>query len=255
MNVLIVEDEILSSDYLILLLTRIDPTIKVVKQTDSVAETIAFFATNPDIDLVFMDIHLSDANCFEIFKQVDIQVPIIFTTAYDNFAIQAFKQNSIDYLLKPISKNDLEFALNKFKKLNKVIESNPKNEIFDFNTQSYKSNFIIKIGTSIETINTTEIHHFETEDSFSFLVTNAKKRFIINYSLDQLETKLDPKYYFRINRKVIIQKKSIEKINTFLNHRLIISTQFLSDEEMRIVSRERVKDFKKWYWDLGFNTD
>jgi len=248
MKVIIVEDEKLSAEHLALLLQKIDNSIEVVHYFDTVKATVKAFKTQPQADLLFLDIHLADGNSFEIFNEVKIEIPIIFTTAFDKYAIQAFKQNSIDYLLKPISLNDLQFALDKYHKQQQTVSKNLIENIANAYQQlnkQYRSRFLVKHGQTIETIETSEIHHFETQESLSFLVTSKNKRFAIDYTLEQLETMLAPNSFFRINRKIIIHIKSIEKVSTYFNGRLIIKTNHL-DDEARIVSRERVSDFKKW---------
>jgi DNA-binding LytR/AlgR family response regulator len=248
MKVIIIEDEKLTAEHLALLLQKIDSTIEIVQYLDTVIATINAFKAGLQADLLFLDIHLADGNSFEIFNNVQIDIPIIFTTAFDKYAIQAFKQNSIDYLLKPISLNDLKFALDKYHKqqqvANKQLLENITTAYQQLNKQ-YKSRFLVKHGQTIETIQTDEIHHFETKESLSFLITVKGNRFAIDYTLEQLETMLQPNHFFRINRKIIIHIKSIEKVNTFFNGRLIIKTNYL-DDDSRIVSRERVNDFKQW---------
>lgn len=248
MKVIIVEDEKLSAEHLFLLLQRIDNSMEVVRYLDSVKGTVKAFQEGLEADLLFLDIHLSDGNSFEIFNKIHIDTPIIFTTAFDQYAIQAFKQNSIDYLLKPIALKDVQFALEKFKK---QVQKADKNLIQNITTayqqlnKVYKTRFLVKIGQTIDTIPTVDIHHFETQESISFLVTTKGNRYPNDYTLDQLEALLDPKDFFRINRKVIIHIQSIEKINTYFNSRLSIATKYL-DSEAKIVSRERVNDFKLW---------
>lgn len=248
MKVVIVEDEKLSADHLSLLLHKIDDNIQVVKYLDTVKATVQAFKEGLQADLLFLDIHLADGNSFEIFSNIQIDVPIVFTTAYDHYAIQAFKQNSIDYLLKPVLLQDLKFALEKFKKqqqtTSKQLIENITTAYQQMNKQ-YKSRFLVKIGQTIDTIQTDDIHHFETQDSLSFLITDKGNRYPIDYTLDQLETMLQPKDFFRMNRKIIIHFKSIEKVNTYFNGRLSISAKRL-EGDARIVSRERVGDFKQW---------
>ena len=248
MNVVIVEDEKLSAEHLHLLLLKIDPTIQVISYLDSVAATVKAFENGLQADLLFLDIHLADGNSFEIFSKIQLEIPIIFTTAYDQYAIQAFKQNSIDYLLKPVSLKELTFAVEKFKKHqqsgNKHLLETITVAYQQLNNQ-YKTRFLVKSGQSITTIQTDEIHHFETQDSLSFLVTNAGGRYIIDYTLDQLEKLLSTKDFFRINRKVILHIRAIEKASTYFNGRLSISAKFL-EGDANIVSRERVTDFKIW---------
>jgi DNA-binding LytR/AlgR family response regulator len=210
--------------------------------------TIKAFQDGLEADLLFLDIHLADGNSFEIFNKIHIDTPIIFTTAYDQYAIQAFKQNSIDYLLKPIALKDVLFALEKYKKqhqfANKQLVENITMAYQQLNKE-YKTRFLVKIGQTIDTIKTDEIHHFETEESLSFLVTTKGSRYAIDYTLDQLEALLQPKDFFRINRKIILNIQSIEKVATYFNSRLSIATKFL-DSDARIVSRDRVNDFKMW---------
>jgi len=248
MNVVIVEDEKLTAEHLALLLQKIDTSIEVVQYLDTVKATIQAFKSGLQADLLFLDIHLADGNSFEIFNNIQIDIPIIFTTAFDKYAIQAFKQNSIDYLLKPISLSDLKFALDKYQKQKQIANKNLIENIttaYEQINRQYKNRFMVKHGQSIESIETSEIHHFETQESLSFIVTSINKRFAIDYTLEQLENMIQPKDFFRINRKVIINIKSIEKVSTYFNGRLIVKTNFL-DDEARIVSRERVNDFKKW---------
>lgn len=199
-------------------------------------------------DLIFMDIHLADGNSFEIFNQIELDISIIFTTAYDNYAIQAFKQNSIDYLLKPIALQELQFAVEKLKKQQQSGNKDLISSIsmaYQQTNKEYKTRFLVKSGQNINTIKTEEIHHFETKESLSFLVTNKGNHYSIDYSLEQLKSMLQPKDFFRINRKIILNIHSIEKVSTYFNSRLSIATKFL-DDEPRIVSRDRVNDFKKW---------
>jgi DNA-binding LytR/AlgR family response regulator len=248
MNVVIVEDEKLSAEHLHLLLLKIDPAVQVIQYLDSVAATVKAFESGLQADLLFLDIHLADGNSFEIFSHIQPEIPIIFTTAYDNYAIQAFKQNSIDYLLKPISLKELTFAIEKFKKQrqsgNKHLLETITLAYQQFNNQ-HKTRFLVKSGQNITTIQADEIHHFETQDSISFLVTNAGGRYIIDYTLDQLEKILLPKDFFRINRKVILHIQAVEKASTYFNGRLSISAKLL-EGDANIVSRERVADFKIW---------
>ncbi|MDQ5928712.1 MAG: two-component system, LytTR family, response regulator [Bacteroidota bacterium] len=248
MKVVIVEDEKLSAEHLCLLLQRIDKSIEVIKYLDTVKGTINAFQEGLEANLLFLDIHLADGNSFEIFNQIYIDTPIIFTTAYDQYAIQAFKQNSIDYLLKPISLKDVQFALEKYKKQEQKANKNLIENItiaYQQLNKPYKTRFLVKKGQTIESILTTDIHHFETEESISFLTTNKGNRYPIDFTLDQLETLLQPKNFFRINRKIIIHIQSIEKVNTYFNSRLSIATKFL-DADSRVVSRDRVTDFKLW---------
>lgn len=249
MNVVIIEDEKVSAEHLALLLQEINPSIKVILFLASVEDSIEALKNGLAADLLFVDIHLSDGNSFEIFSSIDISIPIIFTTAFDNYAIQAFKQNSIDYLLKPIQYNDLSNAIEKFQRFNKSIISPQLIETIAHNYQSqnqtFKSRFLVKKGQLLDSIPIDLVHHFEIKDTLSFLVNLKSNRFTLDYTLDELEAMLDPKLFFRINRKTIIHIQIIQKIATYFNGRLIITADFIETENC-IVSRERVSDFKKW---------
>jgi DNA-binding LytR/AlgR family response regulator len=229
-------------------LQRINSNIQIINYFDSVKTTTKAFEEGLQADLLFLDIHLADGKSFEIFTKIKLDIAIIFTTAYDNYAIQAFKQNSIDYLLKPISQKDLNYALEKYNNQqqigNKRLIDNITTVYEQLNKQ-YKSRFLVKIGQSISTVQTDDIHHFESQDSLSFLVTNKGSRYAIDYTLDQLEDTVSPKDFFRINRKIILQIKVIEKVNTYFNGRLSITTKLLKGDT-NLVSRERVNDFRAW---------
>lgn len=248
MKVVIIEDEKPSAKHLKNVLQNIDSTIDVIKYLDTVKSSVDYFKEGNNIDLIFLDIHLADGNSLEIFTIIQINTPIIFTTAFDNYAIQAFKQNSVDYLLKPILEKDLQFALEKYKKFkgtdnSNIIESIAK--VYQNVNKLYKSRFLVKKGQLLDYVLSEDINHFETKDSLSFLITSKGNRYNIEYTLDELETMLDPKFFFRINRKVIIQIKSIQKISSYFNSRLFISTNHI-ESDFSIVSRERVNDFKNW---------
>ena len=248
MKVVIIEDEKLSAEHLTVLLQKIDSSVIVTNSFDTIKASVTAFKDGLKADLIFMDIHLADGNSFEIFNQIEIDIPIIFTTAYDNYAIQAFKQNSIDYLLKPIGLQELQFAVEKFKKQQQLGNKDLISTIsmaYQQMNKEYKTRFLVKSGQTIDTIKIEEIHHFETKESLSFLVTNKGNHYSIDYSLDQLESMLQPKDFFRINRKIILHIQSIERVSTYFNSRLSIATKFL-DNDSRIVSRDRVNDFKKW---------
>ena len=186
MKVVIIEDEKLSAEHLTLLLHKVDSSIIVIKYFDTITASVTSFKEGLVADLIFMDIHLADGISFEIFNQITLEIPVIFTTAYDNYAIQAFKHNSVDYLLKPIALQELLFAIEKFKKQqqlgNKDLISSIANAYQQMNKE-YKTRFLVKLGQTIDTIPTEEIHHFETKDSLSFLVTNKGNHYLIDYTL------------------------------------------------------------------------
>lgn len=248
MKIVIIEDEKLSAAHLALLLKKIDANIEIVKYIDTVKSTVKLFEAGLQCDLIFMDIHLADGNSFEVFSQTAIGIPIIFTTAYDNYAIQAFKQNSIDYLLKPVALQDVQFAMDKYTKQQHTANKHLLETLastYQQKNDQYKTRFMVKLSETIDTVQTNEIHHFESRGSVSFLVTNKGKKYTTEYTLDQLEKILLPQDFFRINRKTIIHIEAIEKVKAFSNSRLSIAAdQFEGD--VQIVSRERVIEFKKW---------
>jgi DNA-binding LytR/AlgR family response regulator len=247
MKVIIVEDEKLSAEHLSNMLARIDASIEVVKTFDTVKRTVEYLKTAPSIDLLFLDIHIADGLSFEIFDKLNVETPIIFTTAYSEYAVKAFKLNSIDYLLKPIDVDELLAAINKFSKLNKRGVSDSENILNTLTTiyKQNKSRFMVKMGDTISSIKSEEIAHFVAEDGIVLLVNTIGKRFSVDYTLDQLEPLLDPNSFFRINRKVILNINLIQKVNSYFNSRYKITSPFLNEEES-IVSRERVNDFKIW---------
>lgn len=246
MKVIIIEDEQLSAEHLVRLLQKIDSSIQVIAQLDSVEASVNAFEKGLTADLMFVDIHLADGSSFEIFSQISIDIPVIFTTAFDQYAIQAFQLNSIAYLLKPIDGLELSKALNKFSKL--TIQEQQRLIVQIQNLQStpnYKQRFLVKLGENIHSIKTNEICHFISEDGMVFLINHQGKRFPIDFTLDQLESNLQPEYFFRINRKVILHIDCIQKIAAYFNSRLKVQTLHLNGDET-IVSRERVAAFKEW---------
>ncbi|MCC6369566.1 MAG: response regulator transcription factor [Bacteroidia bacterium] len=248
MNVIIIEDEKLSADHLSTLLKRIDKTINVVTVFDSIKKSVEAFEKGISADVLFVDIHLADGLSFDIFTKINIETPVIFTTAYNEYAIKAFKFNSIDYLLKPIGISDLKAALEKYNRLNVAKTGFPFKEIagvYETITKQFKNRFMVKMGDNIVSVKSEDVAHFIAEEGIVLLSTKNDKRYAIDYTLDQLEELLDPKQFFRINRKVFMNIGSIQKISTYFNSRLKLVSAGLSEEDC-IVSRERVNDFKAW---------
>jgi DNA-binding LytR/AlgR family response regulator len=249
MKVLIVEDEPLSAEHLIRTLNKIDTNIQVVKTLDSINNSVKFLSQESELDLIFLDIHIADGNSFEIFSKINIDIPIIFTTAYNEYAIKAFKLNSIDYLLKPIGLDDLKNAIAKY---NKLKNSNQKNfhsekieNAISILTKNYKSRFLVKLGETISSIKSEDITFFIAEDGITLLVNKEGKRYPVDYSIDALEALISPDSFFRINRKVLVNIDKIQQVHTYFNSRLKLAIKCL-DEDDAIVSRERVSDFKLW---------
>ena len=250
-NILIIEDEEPAANRLKKMVTELEPDANVLDNIVSVNSAIAWFKQNPSPDLIFSDIQLSDGLSFDIFKNVAVQCPVIFITAYDQYAIDAFKVNSIDYLLKPIKKDDLQVAINKFKKLNKSessLDINKILEVFNQPKAGYKTRFIVRYGEHIKTIKIENTAYFYTEDKINFLITNEGRRYTIDYNLDALENTLDPKTFFRINRQFIISINAISEMFSYSKSRVLVKLNPPSKHET-IVSTERSGDFKLWLGD------
>lgn len=248
MNTLIFEDEKLNAERLIQLVKRYDYRINILDTIASVAQGVDWLSNNPPPELIFMDIQLSDGSCFEIFNKVNIEIPVIFTTAFDEYALRAFKVNSVDYLLKPIDFSDLKKALDKFRKF--AITSNPvthKNydDIFNQIINSYKNRFLIKLGDQFKYISTEDIAYFIFIEGIAYIFTKGGSKYYVDMTLDKIESLLDPAHFFRINRKLIISISAIAKIHAYFNGRLKVELIPALEDEV-IVSRERVSSFKEW---------
>lgn len=255
MKVLIIEDEKPAADKLELLLRKYDASIEIVQKIQSVENSIAFLKDNEKmVDLIFMDIQLTDGISFDIFKSFSVSKPIIFITAYNDYAIEAFQVNSIDYLLKPITFEALSKSLKKIETLRANLpgKSNLPTGIDDIakllsNIQkNYKSRFMVKIGEHIKSVNTSDIDVFYAEGRTVFIVTNEHKKYIVDYKMEELEDLLDPQQFFRINRSIIVNFKAINDVVVYSNSRLKIRIPHEIDKEI-IVSREKVNDFKEWF--------
>ncbi|MBF6639914.1 response regulator transcription factor [Flavobacterium sp. J49] len=249
MNIIIIEDEKPAARLLQRKVEKLG--LQVNTLLHSVEEAIHWFNSNPHPDLIFLDIQLSDGLSFEIFETIDIKSAVIFTTAYDEYALRAFKLNSIDYLLKPIDEDDLETAVNKFKARNiaapnlsldfemiKKMLVNPIDRV-------YKKRFTIKMGQQLKMINIEEVECFYSENKGTYLHTSDNRDYLLDNTLEQLETELDPASFYRVSRKFIIPLKAIKEIQLHSNSRLKVILPTYKDDEV-IVARERVNDFKEW---------
>ncbi len=249
MKCLIIEDEIPAARQLQKLLKIHAPDIEILDVIDSVDASVSWLNTFPHPDLIFMDIQLADGLSFDIFKETTIQVPVIFTTAFDQYAIKAFKVNSIDYLLKPIQPEELEASLEKFKNFQKrlaPLRTDILQSVLEaLSEKKYKERFLVKKGQQLFYVSVADTAYFFAEDGLVFLKTNDQKKFNVDFSLDQLQEILDPQYFFRINRGMICSLESIKKINTYFNSRLKLELFPKSEQEV-IVSRDRVNGFKAW---------
>ena len=250
MNVIIIEDEKPAARLLQRKLEKLN--IEVGVMLHSVAESIDWFSKNEHPDLIFLDIQLSDGLSFEIFENIDIKSAVIFTTAYDEYALKAFKLNSIDYLLKPIDEDDLEVAISKFK----MRFPKPENTLqLDFEQikkmlqnpfgKNFKTRFTVKIGQHLKVISTDEIECFFSENKGTYIHTFDNRNYLIESTLEILEQELDAKQFYRISRKFIIPLKSIKEIGVYSNSRLKVILPSYKEDEV-IVSREKVADFKAW---------
>ena len=247
MKILIVEDEPRAARQLQNLLDKSTFDFELLEVLDSVEYAVTWFKSNQRPELVFMDIQLADGLSFEIFQNTEVTAPIIFTTAFDQYAIQAFKVNSIDYLLKPIQQDDLEAALQKFSKSNTTNSIEPsilKELLSSMQTPQQRSGILVKEGSGFVQIRISELLYMYSQESITFGVTH-NKRYIIDETMDQLFETLDDTKFYRINRGQIIAKLSIQKIEPYFNHRVKLSITNPRDQEF-IVSRQKTGDFKDW---------
>jgi DNA-binding LytR/AlgR family response regulator len=248
MNVLVVENEHPAADKIVRLLKKIDRSIAIMDVIETVEEAINRLQEKPQPDLILMDIQLDDGLCFEIFDTVNIDIPVIFTTAYDEYTLRAFKVNSIDYLLKPVDEESLRSALAKYKKLN--ADKDPfrrdfKQLLHEFRNQ-YKSRFLIRIGDKFRSIPAAEISHFHITERSVFMSDYNGKDYGVDYSLEQLQEMLDPRKFFRINRECIVNIDSILLMYSYSSSRLQLTLKNQEKNDLFVVSRDKVADFKKW---------
>ena len=249
MKVIIIEDEKPSARRLKRMLESIDITTETMLH--SVEESIQWFNTNAHPDLIFLDIQLSDGLSFEIFDQVEVKSAIIFTTAYDEYALQAFKLNSIDYLLKPIDEEDLEAAVAKYKtrlpqKTNIALDfEDIKKLLVNPIDRVYKKRFSVKVGQHLKLVNIDDVECFYSENKGTYLYTTEGRNYLLDTTLEALENELEPETFFRTNRKFFININAIKDIISYTNSRLQIKLNHYNEDEV-IVARERVKDFKDW---------
>ena len=250
MKIAIIEDEINAYEYLVRILSKVESNIQVVKHCETIKASVNYFQSNPDIDLVLMDIQLADGISFEIFNHTKIEAPIIFITAFDNYAIDAFKLNSIDYLLKPVDEEDLSRALSKYHQyfdepqinINSLIES-----IQTGRPAKRKHRFLVKKGNHFEYIDVQDVALVASEDSITFLFSIDGHRHIYSKTLEYLIAELPEDHFFQISRNAIVHIRSIKEIHPFHNQRLLVKLDNKLERELQlIVSRGRVSNFKEW---------
>ncbi len=249
MKIIIIEDEKPSARRLQRMLTELN--METQTMLHSVEESIDWFQTNAHPDLIFLDIQLSDGLSFEIFETIDIKSAVIFTTAYDEYALQAFKLNSIDYLLKPIDDDDLKRAVSKYEARTPQQQS----VTLDFNDikkllvnpieREYKKRFSVKVGQHLKLINIDDIECFYSENKGTYAYTSEGRNYLLDTTLEQLEEELEPQKFFRISRKFYVNVNAIKDMVSYTNSRLQIKLKTFAEHDV-IVARERVKDFKEW---------
>jgi DNA-binding LytR/AlgR family response regulator len=248
-KILIVEDEPIAANQLMTLIKRIRPKTECIGICDTIKSAVQWINNNPAPDLAFFDIQLGDGLSFEVFKQAKFNTPVIFTTAFNQYTLQAFKVNSIDYLLKPIDNSELEKAVIKFE-TNHLHKASFTNEQLQMLIQSvdkptYKKRFLVKVGTHLKTIHTADILYFFSFEKGTYFKCNNNHTYTIDYTLDYIEQLIDPSSFFRINRKYIVALSAINDVSVYSNSRLKLKTQ-LADNNDFLVAREKVKDFKQW---------
>ena len=249
MNVVIIEDEDRTARQLERLLKKYDPSVHVLTQLPSVKDAVAWFSEHPQPDLAFMDIHLEDGLAFRIFEQLTLTVPVIFTTAYDEYVLKAFKVNSIDYLLKPVDYDELVAAMEKFKTIRGQPALPDLNALLQLiqkpQTNSFKERFMVTIGTKIHSIEVADIAYFYSEEKATFLLTKSGQLLPLEYSLDQLSGLVNPGHFFRVNRQFLVARTAIQAVHAYSAGKLKLDLLPASRHEV-FVSMSRLSEFKDW---------
>ncbi len=251
MNALIIEDEPAAARRLKSLLHGLEKELVVIDTIDSVEDAVAFLKENPEPDLIFADIQLSDGICFDIFRQVMPKSAVIFTTAYDEYALEAFKVNSVDYLLKPVDPDALKKSLEKFRSLRQAFGSTEKIEalsaFLESREKKFKTRFLVKSGHGLKPVTVDDAAYFLIDDQLVFLYDKSGKRYLLENTLDDIEKHVDPEKFFRINRQMIVALSAIKAIHPYFNSRLKLELVPVLDlEDEVIVSRMKAADFRKW---------
>ena len=248
MKVLIVEDEALTADRLVGMVNKHDPSFEILGIIPSVEDTIKWLKENETPDLIFMDIHLEDDDCFQVFEQINITAPVIFTTAYDEYMVKAFKVNSIDYLMKPVNYEEFEAALEKYQRIKNHYREDGFGSLLQTiqpKEENYKDRFLISNGFKLRTVEVKDIKYFFCKDKITFLVTNEGEFLPIEYSLDKLGMVLDPRKFFRINRQLMVSLAGIANIHVYPKGKLKVDLEPNLKEEV-FVSLDRATAFKEW---------
>lgn len=255
MKILIIEDEPFAQKELKRLLEIAEGKFEILEMIDTVEDSVEWLKENPPPDLIFLDIQLADGISFDIFRQVDVKSPVIFTTAYDEYAIRAFQLNSIDYLLKPVKLTELMRAINKYDSLRDQfgkdrdesvnITKNQLESLLNLGKKEYKSRFVAKVGDQIKYIPVEDVAYFYAEDNVVFLINKNANRYIIEYSIEEIDSLVDPKNFYRLNRSVVAHISAIDKVYKYLNSRLKVELLPESEKEV-LISRVKVSEFMKW---------
>ena len=255
MNIFIIEDEIVAAERIKDLVRQTAPHARIVGWADSIEDSVQFLKTNPMPDLLLMDIELVDGQSFEIFSEVDVTCPVIFTTAYDEYALQAFKVHSIDYLLKPIGRDELGRSLAKFEQLRKVYQPAPPLNVDALIQQlrqatapppvTHREHFLVRQGQRLISVGIDEVAYFYSEDRVTFLKTHDGRYFPLDYPLEDVEQQIDTRHFFRASRQFLLHRRSIQNVFVHLNGKLKLVLKPAADEEL-YVSRDRAPEFKKW---------
>ncbi|HQR00145.1 MAG TPA: LytTR family DNA-binding domain-containing protein [Ferruginibacter sp.] len=254
MKILIIEDEELAVKKLHKMLIGIDDSIEVIANLDSIESSVEWLENNETPDLIMMDIELLDGQSFEIFNRVKVKSPVIFTTSYDEYALKAFKVNSVDYLLKPIQREDLTAALNKYRQMFAAPAASQPSINMDMlvkelqqklQPREYRKRFLVKNVQKLVSVETDDIAYFYSDGRLNFFKTTDNKKYVVDYTMDELDGMLDPDKYFRISRSFFVSIDSVDQINDYFGNRLILTLKPAVDKEA-LVSREKVTDFKKW---------
>ncbi|WP_118972138.1 LytR/AlgR family response regulator transcription factor [Taibaiella koreensis] len=247
MRILIIEDEVPAYSRLSKLIQEMAPLADIAEQLDSVAATRSWLAVNSVPDVVFMDIHLADGSAFDLMESVRLDCPIIFTTAYDQYAIDAFRVSSVDYLLKPVKREDLQRAFAKLKQFRDMFKTGSPQAVAAApgSRQEYKKRFLIRFGEHIKTLNVEEISYFFSENRATFARNHDGRNLPVDYNLDALEAMLDPSRFFRINRQFLISLEAISEMKTYSKARVIVTLKPQATEQP-VVSSERSAHFKQW---------
>ena len=252
MKILIIEDEELAVKKLHKMLIGLDKDIEVIANLDCIESSVEWLQNNEAPDLIMMDIELLDGQSFEIFNRVKVKSPVIFTTSYDEYALKAFKVNSVDYLLKPIQKEDLAAALDKYKKMFVAAAPAPINMDLlvkelqqKLQPKEFRKRFLVKNVQKLVSVETDEIAYFYSDGRLNFFKTYDNKKYVVDYTMDELDEMLDPERYFRISRSFYVSINSVDQINDYFGNRLILTLKPAVDKEALVI-REKVTEFKKW---------